>query len=152
MKLNGNSRGGHSAPKRPQSSRAAEERASAPVSGGRPPRKKGGAGRRVAAVLGAIACLLVLCVVVYAIWEKPAEHNRPGLVNPSAESAAPAGTPEPGGVDFLTLMRAVTKVCRTVNLAGCDVNELCPPCDPTGASTAAACKIIREMLIAIVNR
>ena len=60
--------------------------------------------------------------------------------------------PEPGGVDFLTLMRAVTKVCRTVNLAGCDVNELCPPCDPTGASTAAACKIIREMLIAIVNR
>ena len=97
MKLNGNSRGGHSAPKRPQSSRAPEERASAPASGGRrPPRKKGGAGRRVAAVLGAIACLLVLCVVVYAIWEKPAEHNRPGLVNPSAESAAPAGTPEPG--------------------------------------------------------
>lgn len=62
------------------------------------------------------------------------------------------GTPEPGGVDFLTLMRAVTKVCRKVNLIGCDVNELCPPCDPTGASTAAACKIIREMLIAIGNR
>lgn len=62
------------------------------------------------------------------------------------------GTPEPGGVDFLTLMRAVTKVCRDVYVVGCDVNELCPPCDPTGASTAAACKIIREMLIAIVNR
>ena len=62
------------------------------------------------------------------------------------------GTPEPGGVDFLTLMQAVTKVCGRANLAGCDVNELCPPCDPTGASTAAACKIIREMLIAIVNK
>ena len=62
------------------------------------------------------------------------------------------GTPEPGGVGFLTLMRAVTNVCGRVNLIGCDVNELCPPCDPTGASTAVACKIIREMLIAIVNR
>lgn len=62
------------------------------------------------------------------------------------------GTPEPGGVDFLTLMRAVTDVCGRVNLIGCDVNELCPPCDPTGASTAVVCKIIREMLIAIVNR
>ena len=62
------------------------------------------------------------------------------------------GTPEPGGVDFLTLMRAVTEVCERVDLIGCDVNELCPPCDPTGASTAVACKIIREMLIAAVNR
>lgn len=62
------------------------------------------------------------------------------------------GTPEPGGVDFLTVMRAVTEVCTKANLIGCDVTELCPPCDPTGASTAAACKIIREMLIALVNR
>ena len=53
------------------------------------------------------------------------------------------GTPEPGGTDFLTVMRSVTKVCEKVNLIGCDVNELCPPCDPTGASTAVACKIIR---------
>ncbi len=62
------------------------------------------------------------------------------------------GTPEPGGIGFLTAMRGVTEVCQRVNLIGCDVNELCPPCDPTGASTAVACKIIREMLIAIVNR
>ena len=62
------------------------------------------------------------------------------------------GTPEPGGTDFLTTMESVTKVCERVNLIGCDVNELCPPCDPTGASTAAACKIIREMLIAIACR
>ena len=62
------------------------------------------------------------------------------------------GTPEPGGIDFLTAMRGVTKVCERVNLIGCDVNELCPPCDSTGASTAVACKIIREMLIAVTNR
>lgn len=62
------------------------------------------------------------------------------------------GTPEPGGADFLSVMKAVTDVCGSVNLIGCDVNELCPPCDPTGASTAVAAKIIREMLIAITNR
>ena len=62
------------------------------------------------------------------------------------------GTPEPGGVDFLALMNAATEVCRRGNLIGCDVNELCPPCDPTGASTAVACKIIREMLIALGSR
>lgn len=62
------------------------------------------------------------------------------------------GTPEPGGVDFLTAMRGVTEVCEKVNLIGCDVNELCPPCDQSGASTAVACKIIREMLIAAVNK
>lgn len=59
------------------------------------------------------------------------------------------GTPEPGGVSFLELMRAVTEVCLKVNLIGCDVNELCPAYDASGVSTAVACKIIREMLLAI---
>lgn len=62
------------------------------------------------------------------------------------------GTPEPGGVDFLTAMRGASQVCAQANVIGCDVTELCPPCDTTGASTAAACKIVREMLIALVNR
>lgn len=62
------------------------------------------------------------------------------------------GTPEPGGVDFLTAMNKAVRVCAGKNVIGCDVTELCPPCDPTGASTAAACKIIREMLIALANR
>ena len=62
------------------------------------------------------------------------------------------GTPEPGGVGFLPLMEAVTKVCEKACVVGCDVNELCPPCDMTGASTAVACKIIREMLIALAGR
>lgn len=39
------------------------------------------------------------------------------------------GTPEPGGISFLELMRAVTDVCTALHMVGCDVNELCPPCD-----------------------
>ena len=59
------------------------------------------------------------------------------------------GTPEPGGIDYMTLQRAVIAVCQNVCLVGCDVNELCPPYDASGVSTAVACKIIREMLMAI---
>ena len=62
------------------------------------------------------------------------------------------GTPEPGGVSYMELQRAVTRVCREAEVVGCDVTELCPPFDPTGASTAAACKITREMLIALGTR
>lgn len=61
------------------------------------------------------------------------------------------GTPEPGGISFLELMRAVTEVCSRGNVIGCDVNELCPSYDSSGVSTAAACKIIREMLLAMKN-
>lgn len=59
------------------------------------------------------------------------------------------GTPEPGGVVFFTLMKNVTEVCASLDIIGCDVNELCPPCDHSGMSTAVACKIIREMLLAL---
>ena len=62
------------------------------------------------------------------------------------------GTPEPGGVDFLSAMNAAAAVCGRADIIGCDVTELCPPCDPTGASTAAACKIVREMLIALAGQ
>lgn len=34
-------------------------------------------------------------------------------------------------------------------IVGCDVNELSPHYDQSGASTAVACKIIREMLLAL---
>lgn len=59
------------------------------------------------------------------------------------------GTPEPGGVSFEALRRAATLVCSTANVVGCDVNELSPHYDAGGASTAAACKIVREMLLAL---
>ncbi len=59
------------------------------------------------------------------------------------------GTPEPGGVSFDALREAVTTACQTLNVVAADVNELSPHYDASGASTAAACKIAREMLIAL---
>lgn len=56
------------------------------------------------------------------------------------------GTPEPGGVDFHALTRALREL-ESLNIAGFDIVELSPPCDPTGASTAVACKLLREMLL-----
>ena len=46
------------------------------------------------------------------------------------------GTPEPGGVTFDALRKAVTLVCNRCHIVGCDVNELSPHYDPTGASNA----------------
>lgn len=57
------------------------------------------------------------------------------------------GTPEYGGVTFMQLFEAIKIVCGGCNIVGLDVNELCPTYDQTGASTAAACKIIRELLL-----
>ena len=59
------------------------------------------------------------------------------------------GTPEPGGVSFEELRKAVTLVCTQADVVGCDVNELSPHYDESGISTAAACKIVREMLLAL---
>lgn len=59
------------------------------------------------------------------------------------------GTPEAGGVTFDELRRALTIVCSELNIVGCDVNELSPQYDQSGVSTAVACKIIREMLLAL---
>ena len=58
-------------------------------------------------------------------------------------------TPEAGGVTFEELRKAVTLVCSKLDIVGCDVNELSPHYDQSGASTAVACKIIREMLLAM---
>ena len=59
------------------------------------------------------------------------------------------GTPEAGGVTFLELLQAVLLVCGKCRVISCDVNELCPPFDQSGVSTATAGKIVREMLLAL---
>ena len=59
------------------------------------------------------------------------------------------GTPEAEGVSFGELREAVTLICRELNIVGCDVTELSPHYDQSGVSTAVACKIIREMLLAM---
>lgn len=58
------------------------------------------------------------------------------------------GTPEPGGVSFEELRRSAQLVCEKANVVACDVNELSPHYDHSGISTAAACKTVREMLLA----
>ena len=59
------------------------------------------------------------------------------------------GTPEAGGVAFLSLLNAILTVCRDSQIVGCDVNELSPSYDPSGISTATACKVVRELLLAL---
>lgn len=62
------------------------------------------------------------------------------------------GTPEPGGVSFDELRKAATLVCEQGNIVGCDVNELSPHYDQSGVSTMVACKIVREMLLALSGK
>ena len=59
------------------------------------------------------------------------------------------GTPEPEGISFEELRKGITLICQKLAVVGCDVNELCPPYDPSGISTTVACKVVREMLLAL---
>ncbi len=56
------------------------------------------------------------------------------------------GTPEAGGVTFMQLLEAVRKVAK-LHVVAMDMNELSPVYDQSGASTALACKILREILL-----
>lgn len=58
------------------------------------------------------------------------------------------GTPEAGGVTFPELLSAILMVSRT-NIVGADINELAPMLDSSGASTAVACKVLRELILSI---
>lgn len=59
------------------------------------------------------------------------------------------GTPEAGGVSFMDLIDAIIKVCSACDIVGCDINELCPTYDQSGVSTAVACKVARELMLAL---
>ena len=61
------------------------------------------------------------------------------------------GTPEPGGVQFTELLNSILKL-KGLNIVGFDINELSPQYDQTGASTAVACKVLREMLLVANNK
>ncbi|WOV86334.1 agmatinase [Sporosarcina oncorhynchi] len=58
------------------------------------------------------------------------------------------GTPEAGGVSFMDLLQAILTVSG-LNIVACDVNELSPVYDQSGVSTAVACKVLRELLLAV---
>lgn len=59
------------------------------------------------------------------------------------------GTPEAGGVTFMELLGAILNL-KGANVVACDINELSPPYDPSGASTATALKVLRELLLTIL--
>ena len=61
------------------------------------------------------------------------------------------GTPEAGGIPFSRLLDAILTVSQT-KVVGADMNELAPMLDPSGISTAMACKVLRELLIALLNK
>lgn len=58
------------------------------------------------------------------------------------------GTPEPGGITFKEMMEAI-KTMQGLNIVGADIVELAPQYDTSGVSNAVACKILREMVLAI---
>ena len=61
------------------------------------------------------------------------------------------GTPEAGGVSFMQLLDAI-RTAASCRIVGADVNELSPMLDASGMSTATACKVVRELLLALLKR
>jgi agmatinase len=60
------------------------------------------------------------------------------------------GTPEAGGVNFPELLNAIRRISY-LNVVGADIVELSPNYDTSGASTALAGKLLRELLLSIVG-
>ena len=57
------------------------------------------------------------------------------------------GTQEAGGVRFGELLAALRDILARFRVVALDNVELSPPIDPTGRSTALACKLLREELL-----
>jgi agmatinase len=70
------------------------------------------------------------------------------VLDPSLFSGT--GTPEAGGVLFNDLEKAILAL-RNLNVVAADICELSPHYDPSGVSTAVACKVLREVLLAFVK-
>ena len=59
------------------------------------------------------------------------------------------GTPEAGGVRYVELLAALRDVLTRFRVIALDNVELSPPLDPTGRSTALACKLLREEILGL---
>lgn len=57
------------------------------------------------------------------------------------------GTPEAGGITYKELQQAILDMRGLNNIVGADMVELSPHYDPSGVSTAVACKVLREMVL-----
>ncbi len=69
------------------------------------------------------------------------------VLDPSIMSGT--GTTEAGGVSFNELIEAIKEVSK-LNIIGADIVELSPHYDHSGVSTAVSCKVLREMLCAML--
>jgi arginase family enzyme len=60
------------------------------------------------------------------------------------------GTPEPGGLTSLQLLRAVREICQRVHVVGMDIVEVAPAYDGPGQITAeVAHRLVLEALSAL---
>ena len=59
------------------------------------------------------------------------------------------GTQEAGGFRYPQLVEAMRKICAKLNVVALDNVELNPGLDPSGRSTALACKFLREELLSL---
>ena len=59
------------------------------------------------------------------------------------------GTQEEGGLSYVRLVDDVRRICAGLNVVALDNVELSPALDPSGRSTALACKFLREELLAL---
>ena len=59
------------------------------------------------------------------------------------------GTQEAGGFRYPQLVNDIRLICSRLNVVAMDNVELNPGLDPTGRSTALACKFLRECLLAL---
>lgn len=87
------------------------------------------------------------------VCDKLAKDNSPVYFTVDLDCLDPSvfcgtGTPEAGGISFIQLLDAIMTVAKT-NIVGADINELAPVLDSSGASTAVACKVLRELILAI---
>lgn len=87
------------------------------------------------------------------VCEELAKNNTPVYFTIDLDCMDPSvfcgtGTPEAGGVSFTELLGAILTVSKT-NIVGADINELAPMLDASGASTAVACKTLRELILSI---
>lgn len=62
------------------------------------------------------------------------------------------GTQEAGGFRYPQLVEDVRLICSKLNVVAMDNVELNPGLDPTGRSTALACKFLRECLLSLTNK
>lgn len=88
-----------------------------------------------------------------ALCEKLAADKTPVYLTIDLDCLDPScfpgtGTPEAGGVSFPQLLQAILTAAKC-NIVAADLNELAPMLDASGVSTATACKVLRELLLAL---